>query len=203
MRGRFITFEGIDGAGKSSRIDELEAYLVSQGIEVVRTREPGGTPLGEKIRSMLLSDDMGLDAETLLFFAARAEHVERVIEPALARGAWVISDRFADATYAYQAGGKGMPGERVEEIERWTLKGFAPDRTYLFDLDPETAEARRSGRRGEPDRFEREARAFFERVRGAYLARAERDPGRIVVINAAEAPEAIRRRIEVETTSWL
>ena len=117
MQGRFLTFEGIDGAGKTSRINALEAHLAAKGVKTLRTREPGGTPLGEKIRGLLLSEDMGVDAETLLFFAARAEHVERVIKPALEEGIWVLSDRFTDATYAYQAGGKGVPGERVEAIE--------------------------------------------------------------------------------------
>lgn len=202
MRGRFITFEGIDGAGKTTQIDRLEHFLRSNAIEVVRTREPGGTPLGEKIRGLLLGDDMGVTAETLLFFAGRAEHVERVIRPALERGAWVLSDRFADATYAYQAGGKGVPGERVEALEAWTLKGFAPDRTILFDLPPAVAEGRRAGREAS-DRFERENRDFFDRVRDAYLERAKNDPERFVVVDASADPDAIAETLLKEVRPWL
>lgn len=203
MKGRFLTFEGIDGAGKSSRIAALEAWLNARGVRTLRTREPGGTPLGEKIRTLLLEDDMGLDAETLLFFAARAEHVERVIRPALAEGIWVLSDRFTDATYAYQAGGKGMPGERVEAIERWTLGDFGPDKTFLFDLPTGTAEARRGGRGNASDRFEREAQSFFEHVREAYLERARRNPGRFTVLDASDTPEAIEARMFEEVSRWL
>lgn len=202
MRGRFITFEGIDGAGKTTQIDRLEHFLRSNEIEVVRTREPGGTPLGEKIRGLLLGDDMGVTAETLLFFAGRAEHVERVIRPALERGAWVLSDRFADATYAYQAGGKGVPGERVEALEAWTLAGFAPDRTILFDLPPSVAEGRRAGREAS-DRFERENRDFFDRVRDAYLERAKNDPERFVVVDASADPDAIAETLLKEVRPWL
>lgn len=202
MRGRFITFEGIDGAGKTTQIDRLEHFLRSNEIEVVRTREPGGTPLGEKIRGLLLGDDMGVTAETLLFFAGRAEHVERVIRPALERGAWVLSDRFADATYAYQAGGKGVPGERVEALEAWTLAGFAPDRTILFDLPPAVAEGRRAGREAS-DRFERENRDFFDRVRDAYLERAKNDPERFVVVDASADPDAIAETLLKEVRPWL
>ncbi len=202
MRGRFITFEGIDGAGKTTQIDRLEHFLRSNAIEVVRTREPGGTPLGEKIRGLLLGDDMGVTAETLLFFAGRAEHVERVIRPALERGAWVLSDRFADATYAYQAGGKGVPGERVEALEAWTLAGFAPDRTILFDLPPAVAEGRRAGREAS-DRFERENRDFFDRVRDAYLERAKNDPERFVVVDASADPDAIAETLLKEVRPWL
>lgn len=202
MRGRFITFEGIDGAGKTTQIDRLEHFLRSNEIEVVRTREPGGTPLGEKIRGLLLGDDMGVTAETLLFFAGRAEHVERVIRPALERGAWVLSDRFADATYAYQAGGKGVPGERVEALEAWTLAGFAPDRTILFDLPPAVAEGRRAEREAS-DRFERENRDFFDRVRDAYLERAKNDPERFVVVDASADPDAIAETLLKEVRPWL
>ena len=202
MRGRFITFEGIDGAGKTTQIDRLEHFLRSNAIEVVRTREPGGTPLGEKIRGLLLGDDMGVTAETLLFFAGRAEHVERVIRPALERGAWVLSDRFADATYAYQAGGKGVPGERVEALEAWTLEGFAPDRTILFFLPPAVAEGRRAGREAS-DRFERENRDFFDRVRDAYLERAKNDPERFVVVDASADPDAIAETLLKEVRPWL
>ena len=202
-RGRFITFEGIDGAGKTTQIDALERLIRSKGIEVVRTREPGGTPAGEKIRAMLLSDDMTVRTETLLFFAARAEHVETLIRPALERGAWVLSDRFTDATYAYQTGGKGMAGSDVEALEAWTLGGFAPDRTVLFDIPPETAARRRAVRAGEGDRFERESTAFFTRVRNAYLDRAARDPKRFLTVDASDTPEHIEARIREEFLTWL
>lgn len=203
VRGRFITFEGIDGAGKTTQIDALERLIRSKGIEVVRTREPGGTPAGEKIRAMLLSDDMTVRTETLLFFAARAEHVETLIRPALERGAWVLSDRFTDATYAYQTGGKGMAGSDVEALEAWTLGGFAPDRTVLFDISPETAARRRAVRAGEGDRFERESTAFFTRVRNAYLDRAARDPKRFLTVDASDTPEHIEARIREEFLAWL
>lgn len=203
VRGRFITFEGIDGAGKTTQIDALERLIRSKGIEVVRTREPGGTPAGEKIRAMLLSDDMTVRTETLLFFAARAEHVETLIRPALERGAWVLSDRFTDATYAYQTGGKGMAGSDVEALEAWTLGGFAPDRTVLFDISPETAARRRAVRAGEGDRFERESTVFFTRVRNAYLDRAARDPKRFLTVDASDTPEHIEARIREEFLAWL
>ncbi len=202
-RGRFITFEGIDGAGKTTQIDALEKHLREHGIEVVRSREPGGTPVGEKIREMLLNDEMTVRTETLLFFAGRAEHVETKIKPALERGAWVLSDRFADATYAYQVGGKGFSSEETEALEAWTLKGFAPDMTVLFDLSPETAEKRRHVRAGEEDRFERENKAFFEAVRAAYLDRAERNAERFLTVNAGDTPEAIAAVIKEGVARWL
>ena len=198
-----ISFEGIDGAGKTTQIDGLERLIRAAGHEVVRTREPGGTPLGEKIRGLLLTDEMTPRTETLLFFAARCEHAEKVIKPALERGAWVLSDRFTDATYAYQTGGKGMKGEDVEALEAWTLAGFAPDVTVLFDLAPEVAARRRTIRAGEGDRFERESADFFARVRNAYLDRAARDPKRFVRVNAEEAPETIAAQLEKEFAKWL
>lgn len=202
-RGRFITFEGIDGAGKTTQIDALQRLIESAGIEVVRTREPGGTPLGEKIRGLLLGDEMTPRTETLLFFAARFEHVAQVIQPALARGAWVLSDRFTDATYAYQTGGKGMSGADVEALEAWTLDGFQPDVTVLFDLDPAVAAQRRTLRAGEGDRFERESQAFFTRVREAYLDRAQRDPKRFLMVNAEDTPDVIQVQLEKEFKPWL
>ncbi len=202
-RGRFITFEGIDGAGKSTQIEALRALIASKGFEAVLTREPGGTPLGEKIREMLLHDEMTATTETLLFFASRAEHVETKIKPAIEAGRWVLSDRFTDATYAYQAGGKGFPGERVEALENWTLEGFEPDLTILFDLDPAAAAKRRGRRGGEADRFERESTAFFERVREAYLSRAARQPERFLVVDASLAFEAIAAGIAERVSAWL
>lgn len=201
--GRFISFEGIDGAGKSTQIAALCEHIRAAGFDVVLTREPGGTPLGEKIRAMLLSDEMTIETETLLFFAARAQHVAQTIRPALECGAWVISDRFADATYAYQVGGKGLSAKKAREIEAWTLSGFAPDLTVLFDLSPECA-AKRRGARGEAsDRFERESPEFFTRVRESYLERAKAEPARFLVVNAALSPDVIAKQIAERVSTWL
>ena len=201
-RGRFITFEGIDGAGKSTQIDRLQALLVERGIEVVRTREPGGTPLAEKIRALLLADDMCTMSETLLFFAARAEHIARVIEPALARGAWVLSDRFTDATYAYQVGGNAFDGAAVEALERMVQGQLNPDRTVLFDIEPLVA-AERLAKARAADRFERESVDFFRRVREAYLDRARRNPERFFIVDAAQSPEDVSRALLTEAQGWL
>ena len=201
QQGRFITFEGIDGAGKTTQIDALEAWLVSTGREVVRTREPGGTPLGEKIRAMLLNDDMDVTAETLLFFASRAEHIARVIVPALARGAWVLSDRFTDATYAYQVGGKGFDPAKVEALEALVQGSLQPFRTILFDIAPEEA-ARRLAKARAADRFERESCDFFTRVREAYLHRAERSAERFVILDAAQSPQAITEELLAKARQW-
>lgn len=202
QQGRFITFEGIDGAGKTTQIDALEAWLVSTGREVVRTREPGGTLLGEKIRAMLLNDDMDVTAETLLFFASRAEHIARVIVPALARGAWVLSDRFTDATYAYQVGGKGFDPAKVEALEALVQGSLQPFRTILFDIAPEEA-ARRLAKARAADRFERESCDFFTRVREAYLHRAERSPERFVILDAAQSPQAITEELLAKARQWI
>lgn len=202
QQGRFITFEGIDGAGKTTQIDALEAWLVSTGREVVRTREPGGTPLGEKIRAMLLNDDMDVTAETLLFFASRAEHIARVIVPALARGAWVLSDRFTDATYAYQVGGKGFDPAKVEALEALVQGSLQPFRTILFDIAPEEAAWRLAKARA-ADRFERESCDFFTRVREAYLHRAERSPERFVILDAAQSPQAITEELLAKARQWI
>lgn len=202
QQGRFITFEGIDGAGKTTQIDALEAWLVSTGREVVRTREPGGTPLGEKIRAMLLNDDMDVTAETLLFFASRAEHIASVIVPALARGAWVLSDRFTDATYAYQVGGKGFDPAKVEALEALVQGSLQPFRTILFDIAPEEA-ARRLAKARAADRFERESCDFFTRVREAYLHRAERSPERFVILDAAQSPQAITEELLAKARQWI
>ncbi len=200
-RGRFITFEGIDGAGKSSQIDAVEAALKARELEVVRTREPGGTPLAEKIRGLLLTEDMGTDCETLLFFAARAEHLEKVIRPALARGAWVLSDRFTDATYAYQVGGKGYSAQAVELLEKLVQGDLTPDKTVLFDIDPRIA-AERLAKARAADRFEAEGLAFFTGVRNAYLDRARVNAGRFVILNSAEPLEAVREKLLTEVQTW-
>lgn len=200
-RGRFITFEGIDGAGKSSQIDAVEAALKTRGLEVVRTREPGGTPLAEKIRGLLLTEDMGTNCETLLFFAARAEHLEKVIRPALARGAWVLSDRFTDATYAYQVGGKGYSAQAVELLEKLVQGDLTPDKTVLFDIDPRIA-AERLAKARAADRFEAEGLAFFTGVRNAYLDRARANAGRFVILNSAEPLETVREKLLMEVQTW-
>ena len=203
MHGRFITIEGIDGAGKSTQTANLLKFLKDKGIDVVHTREPGGTPPGEKIREMLLSDEMGATAETLLFFAARAEHVEKVIQPALDAGRWVVSDRFTDATYAYQAGGKGFSGEKIEALEHWTLGNFEPDLTILFDIAPEKAAERLRARAGNEDRFERMGVDFFIRVRNAYLLRARNSPSRFLIVDAEQSPDEVARRIAQGVAQWL
>ena len=203
MHGRFITIEGIDGAGKSTQTANLLKFLKDKGIDVVHTREPGGTPPGEKIREMLLSDEMGATAETLLFFAARAEHVEKVIQPALDAGRWVVSDRFTDATYAYQAGGKGFSGEKIEALEHWTLGNFEPDLTILFDIAPEKAAERLRARAGNEDRFERMGVDFFIRVRNAYLLRARHSPSRFLIVDAEQSPDEVARRIAQGVAQWL
>ena len=197
MRGRFITLEGIDGAGKSSHLRWLTRYLRGRGIQVKVTREPGGTPTGERLRRWVLASRQRLHAETetLLMFAARREHLARVIEPALERGIWVVCDRFTDATYAYQSGGSGVPWEKVSTLEQWVHPGLKPNLTLLFDISPATGRSRTGGKR-KPDRFEREQDAYFERVRGAYLRRAQADPARVRVINAHGSLAEVRKELE-------
>ena len=194
-RGKFITFEGIDGAGKSTHIPAVAAMLRARGHEVVVTREPGGTPLGEKLRALLLSESMHLETETLLMFAARREHVARVIEPALARGDWVLSDRFTDATRAYQGGGRGIVVERIEQLARWVHADTNPDLTLLFDVPQAVAAGRLAGAR-EPDRFEREQAAFHERVRECYLQLAGAEPARFRLIDATLPQDSINKLLE-------
>ncbi|MCW0207625.1 MAG: dTMP kinase [Achromobacter sp.] len=193
-RGRFITLEGVDGAGKSTHTVWIADFLRAQGLDVVSTREPGGTPLGEKLRALVLADPMGLDTETLLMFAARCEHARLVIEPALARGAWVVCDRYTDATYAYQGGGRGLGAERIAVLEDWMRAG-QPDRTWLFDVPLEVARARLADAR-QPDRFEREGAAFFERTRAAYHARAAANPDRIRIVDSTRSIAEVRAALE-------
>ncbi len=196
MAGKFITFEGIDGAGKSTHIAWLLETLRAAGHSVVATREPGGTPLGEKLRELLLHEAMHLDTEALLMFAARREHLDKLILPALAAGQWVVSDRFSDASYAYQGGGRGMDRAKLLALEQWVHGGFQPDLTLVFDLDPAIAAQRLSGTGNAPDRFEREPRQFFAAVREAYLERAAADPGRVRLIDASVGPEEVRSQLE-------
>lgn len=201
MQGRFITIEGIDGAGKSTQIDVIERTLRDRGIEVIRTREPGGTPLSETIREQLLSVSMDPSTETLLFFAARAEHLVKVIRPALKRGAWVLSDRFTDATYAYQVGGRGFPAKKVEELEAWTHGDLQPDCTILFDVAPEVA-AQRLATARQLDRFEQENLDFFTRVRNAYLSRAQKDPKRFLIVNTDRDRDIISKELTEIFSTW-
>jgi dTMP kinase len=192
--GKFITLEGVDGAGKSTHLGFVADWLRRQGREVIVTREPGGTPLSETLRELLLHRDMDADTELLLMFAARQQHLAELIRPALARGAWVLSDRFTDASYAYQCGGRGIAAERIAALEAWVQRGFAPDLTLLFDVPAEVAEARRTAARA-ADRFEREADSFFNRVRQAYLDRAQAEPMRIRVLDARQSIEALQAEI--------
>jgi dTMP kinase len=197
-RGKFITFEGIDGAGKTTHLPwfraRIEEKVATLGRAVVMTREPGGTPLGESLRELLLHERMDLETEALLMFAARREHLAQVIEPALARGDWVLSDRFTDATFAYQGGGRGLPRDKLEMLERWVQGGFQPDLTVLFDLPPETASVRRGAARS-PDKFESETEAFFARTRAEYLRRAEEAPHRFAIVDASASIEQIRQAL--------
>jgi len=188
MNGRFITVEGTEGAGKTSNIAFLQARLEAAGKTVVLTREPGGTPLGEAIRDLLLTrrgDGMAVDTELLLMFAARAEHIAQLIRPALARGEWVLCDRFTDATYAYQGGGRGIDIDRIAALEHWVQGNLRPDLTIVLDVPVEVGLAR-AGRRSAPDRFEREQLAFHEAVRAAYRTIAAREPARVQVVDAEQ-----------------
>ncbi len=197
MRGQFITVEGSEGVGKSSNLAFIEDLLRKAGINIIRTREPGGTSLGESVREMLLDarqTAMCDDMELLLMFAARAQHLAEVILPALEAGQWVLCDRFTDATYAYQGGGRGVPMERIQVLEDWVQGELRPDHTLLLDM-PVAEGLQRAGARSEPDRFEQEQHAFFERVRETYLARAKTEPGRIHVIDASPALDVVQRHI--------
>lgn len=198
-RGKFITFEGIDGAGKTTHLqwfcDRLQERLGPTGRHVVVTREPGGTQLGETLREILLNQPMDLETEALLMFAGRREHLALVIEPALARGDWAVSDRFTDATFAYQGGGRGLPRDKLEALERWVQGGFQPDLTVLFDVQPQVASARRGAARM-PDKFESESDAFFARTRAEYLRRAHEAPHRFAIVDSSESIPQIRKRLE-------
>jgi len=201
VRGRFITFEGIDGAGKSTQIAVVANALRDRALAVVITREPGGTAVGEALREVILHQPMGIGTETLLMFAARAEHLERVIRPALAAGTWVLCDRFTDATYAYQAGGRGMSAERIGELEQWVHPDLQPDLTLLIDVPPDVA-AQRLARARSADRFEAEQVDFFARVRNAYLDRARAEPQRFIVIDGTQPAEVIGARLGELMQRW-
>lgn len=199
MTGKFITFEGIDGAGKSTHLawfaQQLQAKLAPQGKKVIVTREPGGTPLGERLREVLLHERMHLETEALLMFASRREHIAEVIQPALDAGDWVISDRFTDATFAYQGGGRGLAIDRLEALERWVQQGLQPTKTILFDLAPEIAAARLADART-PDKFEAESAQFFLRTRAEYLRRAAAEPDRFVVLDANRDRSELQKDLE-------
>ncbi len=195
MTGKFITFEGIDGAGKSTHLDWLANRLRAQGHGIVVTREPGGTPLGEKLREILLSQPMHLETEALLMFAARREHLDKVIRPALDAGKWVISDRFGDASFAYQGGGRGLDENKLLALEQWVQEGLQPDLTLLFDVPVEVGRQRLANN-ATLDRFEQEKQDFFQRVRESYLSRARQFPRRFRVIDATRGLGEIQKNIE-------
>ena len=188
---KFITFEGVDGAGKSTHIAWFAEALRQRGIDVLLTREPGGTSLGELLREILLNQPMHAETEALLMFAARREHVEQVIKPALQRGTWVISDRFSDASFAYQGGGRGVPVEKLEQLEHWVHADLQPNLTLLFDIPIEIARQRLSNN-SSLDRFEQEKNEFFVKVRNAYLARSQKNPARFSIIRAEKTPNEIK-----------
>jgi dTMP kinase len=195
-RGKFLTLEGVDGAGKSTHQKFIADFLAARAPHVIQTREPGGTDLAERLREAVLSNPMAPEVETLLLFAARADHVARVIRPALEAGTWVVCDRFSDATAAYQGAGKGVPADLIERLAAAAHPGLVPDRTLVFDCSYDVARSRLS-KSGKPlDRFEREDRAFFERVRAAYLELARAEPARVRVIDAAAAVPEIRKALE-------
>ncbi|MBF6058532.1 dTMP kinase [Thiomicrorhabdus heinhorstiae] len=206
MKGQFITLEGTEGGGKSTNLQYICTWLQEKGIEVVITREPGGTEIGEAIRGILLNPEyktMQPDTELLLMFAARAQHLQEKILPALGQGKWVVSDRFTDASYAYQGAARGMAYERIQQIETWVQQGVQPNMTFVFDLPIEIGMARVASRGGAIDRFEEEDRSFFEKVRQAYLHRAEQAPQRYHVLDASRSLDEVQASIERQLLSLL
>lgn len=204
-RGKFITIEGTEGVGKSTNLAFVRDWLAGKGIEVIVTREPGGTPLAEEIRSLLLAkraEPVDETAELLLVFAARAQHIAQVIQPALARGAWVLSDRFTDATYAYQGGGRGLSTQVITQLEQLVQGDLRPDLTLILDIDVALG-LNRARQRGELDRFESETLGFFERVRSAYSARAAQAPARYARVDAGQALPAVQADIHAVLTALL
>ena len=202
-RGRFISFEGIDGAGKSSHIDALAQWLRTRGQAVLVTREPGGTPLAEQLRELVLHQPMDPLTEALLVFAARRDHVVTQIEPALAQGTTVLCDRFTDASFAYQGGGRGFSLDVLAQLESWVQQGLQPDLTLWFQASPATAAARRAAARA-PDRFEAQDLAFFERVTAAYAQRQQAQPGRFALLDAEQPRDAVWSQIEatLQARAW-
>lgn len=200
MRGRFITLEGIEGSGKSTQMEFVATYLAQQGVAVVRTREPGGTELSEKIRDLLLTDElagMHQDTELLMMFAARVEHVNKVILPALSAGRWVLSDRFYDATYAYQGYGRNIAIDRIDQLRVYCLGDLTPDKTLLLDVSLAVSQAR-VAQRGNKDRFEQEQQDFYARVREGYLELARNNAQRITRIDAEQSIEHVQQAITIE-----
>lgn len=196
-RGKFLTFEGIDGAGKSTHLAWADGFLRGQGARTVVTREPGGTVVGEQLRRILLGGDLRIDAETeaLMMFTARRQHLEDVIRPALQRGDWILCDRFTDASFAYQGGGRGVAKDKLEALERWVHPDLQPDLTLLFDVSAELGQSRVAGTKS-PDRFEREGAEFFSKVRNAYLARLQEWPARMIRIDGSKPIADIQREME-------
>jgi len=197
MRGRFITLEGIDGAGKSTHLRWIARFLRRHGRKVVITREPGGTAIGERLRQLVLGSRGPLhpETETLVMFAARREHLDKVIVPALRAGRWVLCDRFTDATYAYQSAGSGVAWSKIGVLERWAQDGLQPDLTILLDVSPQVGR-RRASRQKRPDRFEREKTAYYRRVRGAYLKRAKGNPRRVRVVDSSKSVLEVHKMLE-------
>ena len=205
MSACFITFEGIEGAGKTTHMQFACTYLEKQGVSVVQTREPGGTVLGERIRTLLLDDElpaMAAKTELMLMFAARVEHIDKVIQPALTQGHWVLSDRFYDASYAYQGYGRGMDLALIDQLKSFSVGELKPDLSLLFDLDLETSAARVTGR-GKADRFEQEQADFFSKVRAGYLALAKQEPARIQILDACQTIDEVQQGIEVHLAALL
>ena len=196
MRGKFITLEGVDGAGKSTHVPWIAEHLRQGGREVDMTREPGGTPLAEKLRALVLSEPMDPLTETLLMFAARADHVRRLILPALTRGAWVVCDRFTDATVAYQGGGKGVSADLIRRLAQSVHPGLTPDQTLVFDCTYEVSRSRLGASGRTLDRFEAEERSFFERVREAYRDLARSEPGRVRIIDGSKVPDTVKVEVK-------
>ncbi len=196
MSAKFITLDGIDGAGKSTHIEFMKNWFAQRKQAVVFTREPGGTPVGEALRLLLLDPEtqVSLNTETLLMFAARMQHLETVIYPALAQGTWVVSDRFTDATFAYQGGGRKVPQERIAQLAHWVQQGFEPDLSFIFDVPLDVARSRIDSAR-KKDRFEQEDSDFFNRTREVYLQRAIASPERYVVLDATNSIEYIQKQI--------
>ena len=192
---KFITFEGVDGAGKSTHLAWFADALRQRGPDVIVTREPGGTPLGEQLREILLNQPMSIGTEALLMFAARLEHIEQVIKPALHAGKWVVSDRFSDASFAYQGGGRGLDWGKLSQLEQWVHPDLQPDLTLFFDVPVEIARQRLTNN-ASLDRFEREQADFFERVRAGYHRRVNQNPRRYIVIDAAQSLDIIKQKLE-------
>ncbi len=196
--GHLISFEGVDGAGKSTHIARVKAHLEELGVECIQTREPGGTPVGEAIRELVLHHEMDVNTELLLMYAARRQHVVQTIAPAIERGAWVITDRFEDSSFAYQAGAGGASWEACQQLSKWALQGFEPSLTFLFDLPIEVSQARIRGRADSSDKFEEKPTAYFEAVRAGFIKRAQLSPRRVRLINAQQTEEEVGLAVMLE-----